>query len=435
MNMRDYLAAVSDQIRCRRAWPMIEKELQAHMEDQKTDYMAEGMTGKEAEEAAVRQMGDPVETGMSLDRIHRPRMNWQLLLAVLVLAAAGIVLQWLTYQQPDSAYKSMEIWRQVKYMIAGTVIMMGLCLVDYSFIGKYAGKIWIVTLVAEIFIMGFNYLHYGGMWINGALYSPASAIADCLLLPAFGGMLWKYRESENKGLVKSVGWLAAVGALFLIPFQNHYYAAVTFGLCGVMLCLAVGMGWYEARWKKSRAAEGAQGTSKSMIVAVLLLIVIAGILLILWRERVIFAGGPYYGITREDVKNLAMLDKTGVDLTGSEIEWVRFDVRGDFLWLYLFYSFGPLPVFALTVLAALFLAFLYRAVFRQKNKLGFILGAGCALFLTVQTLLYLGMNLGIIPPGQGYMPFCTQGGSNLVVTYIYTGLLLSVYRNSRVVRN
>ena len=35
MNMHDYLVTVSEQIRCKRAWPMIERELKDHIEDQK----------------------------------------------------------------------------------------------------------------------------------------------------------------------------------------------------------------------------------------------------------------------------------------------------------------------------------------------------------------------------------------------------------------
>ena len=56
MNMHDYLMTVSEQIRCRRAWPMIEKELRDHIEDQKIDCMAEGMTEKEAETLRIAEL-------------------------------------------------------------------------------------------------------------------------------------------------------------------------------------------------------------------------------------------------------------------------------------------------------------------------------------------------------------------------------------------
>lgn len=421
MNMHDYLVTVSEQIRCKRAWPMIERELKNHIEDQKIDCMAEGMTEKEAEEEAVRQMGDPVETGVSLDQVHRPLMDWKLVVVVFLLGTAGLILQWMTYQQPDSSYKAMEIWTQVKYTVCGFVIMLVICLADYSIIGRYAAKIWKVVLVIEGLLALFHFMGYGGMWINGGFYSPISTIADCFLLPAFGGMIWSYRRCGGRGIAKSAGWLAIVGVIFMLPFQNHAYALIIYGLCGVMLCVTVWEGWF--------------GRKRLVILLGVILLVAGGIALLFWMEKSSFGMAESSQIIRENVQNLAVMDKAGADLTGSELEWVRFDIRGDFLWLYLFYSYGIFPVLLLTILAFIFLLFLFLAVFRQKNHLGFVVGLGCVCFIAIQMIWYLGMNCGIFPAGQGYMPFCTLGGANMAITYIYTGILLSIYRNSRVVRN
>ena len=75
MERHEFLEILTEQIRTKRARPFIAKEIEEHIEDQKMDFMAEGMTDLEAEEAAVREMGDPVEAGVALDRIHRPRMK------------------------------------------------------------------------------------------------------------------------------------------------------------------------------------------------------------------------------------------------------------------------------------------------------------------------------------------------------------------------
>lgn len=428
MNMHDYLMTVSEQIRCQRAWPMIEKELRDHIEDQKIDCMAEGMTEKEAEEEAVRQMGDPEETGMSLNHIHRPRMDWKLLAVAFLLAAVGLLLQWMTYQQPDSAYKAAEVWRQVRYSAAGFVIMILLCFMDYSLIGRYAGRIWLAVLGLEVFTYAVNVMWYRGIWINGGIYS-YGALIDCLLLPAFAGMLWSRRGSKEKGIAKSAGWLLVIGILFLLPFQNHIYAPVVFGICGTMLCVTVWKGWFFQKQNQKKDKK------QIRILLGLILLTAVGALLLAWYTGNHFIPMEYSQTVRENVQSLAAMDKAGVDLTGSELEWTRFDVRGDFLWLYLFYRFGMAPVTLLTVLAVLFLVFLFLAVFRQKNRLGFLIGLGCVSFVAVQIIWYLGSNLGLLPSGQGYMPFCTIGGTNMTVTYIYTGLLLSVYRNSRVVKN
>ena len=53
--------------------------------------MAEGMDKTEAVEAAVREMGDPKETGRALDRVHRPKTDWRLIVLVGLLSAGGFL--------------------------------------------------------------------------------------------------------------------------------------------------------------------------------------------------------------------------------------------------------------------------------------------------------------------------------------------------------
>ena len=68
MKMNEYLSQVTDQIRCQKVHKAVRAELQAHLEDQAEAYESEGMSADEAMEKAVLEMGDPVETGVSLDR-------------------------------------------------------------------------------------------------------------------------------------------------------------------------------------------------------------------------------------------------------------------------------------------------------------------------------------------------------------------------------
>lgn len=49
------------------------------MEDQIRDNLSCGMDRKTAEQEAVRDMGDPVEAGIMLDKVHRPGIAWQML--------------------------------------------------------------------------------------------------------------------------------------------------------------------------------------------------------------------------------------------------------------------------------------------------------------------------------------------------------------------
>lgn len=103
--------------------------------------------------------------------------------------------------------------------------------------------------------------------------------------------------------------------------------------------------------------------------------------------------------------------------------------------MYMLRYLGSFPVVVLTLLVGVFLALLIRTVLGQRNRLGFLLGLAAVLFLSVQVVWYIGMNAGVFPVTEAYMPFYTQGGANLCVTYFYAGILLSIYRNSSVVKN
>ena len=82
MRMDEYLNTVTEQIRCTKARELVTEELRDHILDQAEAYESEGMFEEEAMEKAVRDMGDPVETGVSLDRIHRPQVEVGILILI-----------------------------------------------------------------------------------------------------------------------------------------------------------------------------------------------------------------------------------------------------------------------------------------------------------------------------------------------------------------
>lgn len=75
----------------------VRQELWDHLIDRREDFLAQGKTMAEAEAAAVAVMGDPVEIGRQLNRIHRPILGWIwkisqiLLIAVLVFSLGNVI--------------------------------------------------------------------------------------------------------------------------------------------------------------------------------------------------------------------------------------------------------------------------------------------------------------------------------------------------------
>ena len=66
MRMDEYLRTVTEQVRCSRMHDSIAEELKDHILDQAEAFEEEGTDHEQALELAVREMGDPVETGVAL---------------------------------------------------------------------------------------------------------------------------------------------------------------------------------------------------------------------------------------------------------------------------------------------------------------------------------------------------------------------------------
>lgn len=82
--IRAYLDTVQEQIRWKRARPVLARELEQHLTDQRDAFQTEGKDPETAERLAVEEMGDPVSVGTELDRVHRPKPQWGLLLPAAV---------------------------------------------------------------------------------------------------------------------------------------------------------------------------------------------------------------------------------------------------------------------------------------------------------------------------------------------------------------
>ena len=203
MERHEFLEILTEQIRTKRARPFIAKEIEGHIEDQKMDFMAEGMTDLEAEEAAVREMGDPVEAGVALDRIHRPRMKWSVLTGILLISILGLILQMTVTMTACEAgfFGSLLLsagggGRHLTAMAAGIALMLCICWADYTLLNKYAVILWAAV---------------NGLLILCAVESPLIngrpfylTHASCLIIPFYAGMLYHFRGQGSKGIIKSI---------------------------------------------------------------------------------------------------------------------------------------------------------------------------------------------------------------------------------------
>ena len=127
MTEESYIRDVVEQIRCVRARDGIAKELSDHIEDQTAAYEEKGVTHEEAVRKAVQEMGDPVEVGVELDRIHRPQTDYKLIGMAFLFHIAGFFI---IYQVGYLSQHPEYIGRQCVTLLLSFCVMAGMYFLD-----------------------------------------------------------------------------------------------------------------------------------------------------------------------------------------------------------------------------------------------------------------------------------------------------------------
>lgn len=404
MDKKEYLEILAEQIRYKKALPMIEKELEDHMEDQKKDFLASGMTEKEAEAAAVMEMGDPVAVGVDMDRIHRPKMAWGLILLTGALYLAGMIFRYLLYDRSGLGIYIANSW---VYYVLAFVVMIGVCYVDYSRIGEKARE-----LTVGLFLILMAGIWFGGTVVNGSVGWISVGgmmilnvrVIVYLFLPLYGAILYRYRGQGYEVIWKAAAWM--LPAVVVVFYANSLMLALLLCVFSmvIFLLLYAGMVWkFGAVYQKERLK----------------------MLLPPYGEEISAVMEPL----RSAAANSHMVGSSAQAMKGLEMYGDR-----DFLFTYILSFCGILTAVLFISLIAVLLFYLLKHTLRQRNQAGRIMGLGCTVVLVGRLVIYLLGNLGLQPYGDGYCPFLSTGGSSAVVTGILLGLLFSIYRYQNIAK-
>lgn len=404
MDKKEYLEILAEQIRYKKALPMIEKELEDHMEDQKKDFLASGMTEKEAEAAAVMEMGDPVSVGVDMDRIHRPKMARGLILLTGALYLAGMIFRYLLYDRSGLGIYIANSW---VYYVLAFVVMIGVCYVDYSRIGEKARE-----LTVGLFLILMAGIWFGGTVVNGSVGWISVGgmmilnvrVLVYLFLPLYGAILYRYRGQGYEVIWKAAAWM--LPAVVVVFYANSLMLALLLCVFSmvIFLLLYAGMVWkFGALYQKERLQ----------------------MLLPPYGEEISAVMEPL----RSAAANSHMVGSSAQAMKGLEMYGDR-----DFLFTYILSFCGILTAVLFISLIAVLLFYLLKHTLRQRNQAGRIMGLGCTVVLVGRLVIYLLGNLGLQPYGDGYCPFLSTGGSSAVVTGILLGLLFSIYRYQNIAK-
>lgn len=424
MDQKEFINKVTEQVRYQKARQGIEQELLSHIEDQKEAFMLNGMDEAEASQRAVQEMGDPVEIGVSLDGVHRPKMEWKMILFVFALSITGILIQYVMMSDLGTDSGGVNIMTQLISVIAGLFIMMLFCFFDYSRFGLY-GKTGALALILLIIISFMS-----GIAINGrkgyiSLLGHSLSICQLmsLYIPFFGGILYSYKNQGTKGFIKSIIWMG-IPVILIFCSSDYMMASSLLLIMLLQMAFVLKKGWFEKCKKKMAVIVSAIiGTPVLMVFY----LSVFGATYQKQRFLSFFSlsgeGNYTTQMTRELVRGSNWLGQG----TKGNAHLIPF-VSRDYILTYIFSYYGILAAIILLAVLAFFLFKLFRISIHQKNQLGMVIGFGCSLFFAVQIILYVLVNLSVIPYISAFLPLFSYGGTGIITSFALIGILLSIYR-------
>lgn len=411
-----FLDEVCMHIRARSVHNAVRSELAGHIEELTDGYLAEGLSREQSEENALRDMGSSEEIGIKLNKQHRPKTEWSLIILTVVLAALGILIN------------RSQLTGERQLMIAGlgTAALIGSVFMDYTKLRKLSlplfAALCVIFLLTSVFcskvqsVSVYRILGFTSM----ALFFTQ------FLLPLFAGLMVNIRTDGGiKDTVKLTA-LAAVVMLMSVILGRMSYLFVYLLAFGIIFITAAFNGWFKSKKMlliplAALAAAVAVGVNGGQFFRVCEAL------------EVFFTGGqsdPWgAGYLTANIVSVLNSSKLVGGMEGGLPEVIE-TVRSEFTFAETIGKFGWIAGIAIIAVVAALLVRLFVTSVKIKGGYGRCLSLCCCALLCAKFTVNIFMNLNMLPYMGVTLPLLGMGGTDYIITMFLIGTVISVYRRN-----
>lgn len=420
MPSKAFLQQVTSYIRQKEASSVVEKELQHHLMQAKNAWMRKGYSPEEAEEKAIAEMGSAAQLGKSLNKTHRPKWDFWLLGAVLLLIAAGFVPILTTdfTTQFGQNITGFFMKRKVVHIILAISCILLLMYSDYRKLQRFSTAIYSTALLLLLLLVYAPNTTMNGeaMFLLGPIRLQAWVVLP-LLFVAFAGFFTNQKWH---------GWQLLL--FFLVPlyfFMMLPNLAVTLLYLIVMIVL-FSYSYFSRTVKRNVwliiGALGLVGCGLFTYAYKYSLAPYQTERLAAFLQPELYAEGAGYLI----LQLKAALSEAG--WFGTETMRTLPQAHTDYALVQLIQAYGYVAgiVIILIILAiALRILWMFRTM---PTSFGKLLVLAAVTLYSSQSLYSILMVVGLLPLAGIPLPFISYGLTPLLLNAFFIGLVLSVYR-------
>ncbi len=421
--IRDYVGKVCEQVRFRDVHEDVSRELEAHIHEIVEEHLAQGVSESEAVEQAIVQMGDADIIGKQLNKVHKPKPEWSIL--ILALAFTSIGLSAIYFIQKYDTYfnhNPIKIFENsLFFALISLFVIVGLYFFDYRKLEKYSKYLYLATLAILVFTV-FNGVASGGnrLWIKiGFYHINFVAVSPLLFIIALAGIFNHGDWNSPKQRVQRFLLLAI--PLIVMLMAPSISVGVTYIVACIVLMVVSGVTYKEIGLLLT-----------SLFAALILLIVNTPYrltrLLVFLNPGADTTGMGYINTQLSNAFANSGFWGHGFAVNSQVTPVTLPELHTDFIFAFITYTFGWITSILLIGLIITFLLRIIRIAGQVKIGYAKRLISGFVAILAVQFVWNILMNLGFAPISSVGLPFMSYGGSQLVINAVMIGIILSIYR-------
>lgn len=444
MDIKNFLNTVCEQIKYKPVRPGISEELEQHISEIKEEYIAKGIEENEAEEKAVLQMGNAEDIGKKLNKIHKPRLDWKLIILICILIGFGIFAVIIKEKSNSIFGTTANVRNAIEYTILGVLLSIGVYFFNYRKLKEHSGLIYfIATIIVLSSLIPSISCRINGVYYTrliGSISFPIATLVLPLYLISFIGFITKNNKENiikvcfgskeykiNKSFVKVIilTIISLLSMLLIRSFTNMIILIVSYIIVSTIKII-------KDKENSKKKLILMYGTTITLTILSITYIFLQHSYR--WERISSFinsendpSGSGYVQMlekeTLQKAKILGEVDDLSVPINDSILNY-----ESNYTFIYLIGKCGLLVAGIITTTTILISVKLIINAKNIKEQYGKLLIVGLSSLFILQSFATIFMNLSIGIQADINLPFVTYGSAYFIVNIISIAIILSVYR-------
>ena len=352
------------------------------------------------------------------------KIEWWIPLCAIILCGIGLVALFsASYDSGLEEFKKQAIW-----IVVSIIIMFIVMLIDYKFIIKISPVLYGIAIISLIAVLFTEEINGAKSWfvIGDDLFSIQPAEVSKICVIAFLAYIMSIMQRKGRNEINKISKLAIIIAiiavpLFLIVLEPDYGTAMAY-IVSIVLMLFVA------------------GIDKKYIIAAMAIIVIAVPLAYNFilpehaKKRIDTflnpesdpRGAGYNVLQSKLAIGAGQITGMGI-LEGNQTQLgYLYPKTTDFIFSVIGEEMGFIVAGSVIVLNIVIITKAVQVAKGIKDEAGAYVAIGIAGIFLFHTLENIGMTMGLLPITGVPLLFVSYGGSSMMTSFIYLGILLNI---------